>query len=122
MTTPLKYAATGFLSLTAVTLVLWPWLTPEGRVGVVIAALVALPVQVVTFGLLLRFRDRLNGFLAAWVGGMLTRVVVLAVVAVFAVRSGSERAVPMLLALAGFFFALLLLEPLYFRPAAGKTT
>ncbi len=37
------------------------------------------------------------------------------VVAWLVIRSETEMAVPMLLALASFFFGLLLLEPIYFR-------
>jgi hypothetical protein len=43
-------------------------------------------------------------------------------VAAVAIRSEAAGTVPMLLALAGFFFGLLLLEPVYFRPRAGETT
>jgi len=43
------------------------------------------------------------------------------VVAVVVIRSGTEGAVPMLLALAGFFFGLLLLEPVYFRIGPSET-
>jgi hypothetical protein len=63
----------------------------------------------------------MNGFLAAWVGGTLLRMTVIAVVAFVAIRSGMEGAVPMLLALAAFFFGLLLLEPVYFGAEPGKT-
>ena len=51
-----------------------------------------------------------------WIAGHL-----LAVVAIVVIRSGMEGAVPMLLALAGFFFGLLLLEPVYFRIGPNET-
>jgi hypothetical protein len=104
------------------TLVSWPFLEPSARRGVLLAAAVALPVQVVAFSVLLRFRGRVNGFMAAWAGGMAARALVLAVVAFLVIRSGTESTVPMLLALAGFFFALLLLEPVYFRPDPREST
>ena len=116
-----KYAATGILVITSIVVVLWPFLEPAGRNGVLAAAAVALPVQVIAFWALIRSRDELNGFLAAWVGGTLVRMAVIAGVAFIVVRSGMEGAVPMLLALAGFFFGLLLLEPVYFRIGSSET-
>ena len=89
--------------------------------GVLVAAAIALPVQVLAFAVLVHYRGRVNGFMAAWAGGMAIRTVAVVVVAFFVVRSGADGAVPMLLALAGFFFALLLLEPLYFRADHAET-
>lgn len=121
MSATLKYAACGVAGVTIVTLGLWPFLDSAGRNGVLVAGAVALPVQIVAFAVLLRFRGELNGFLAAWAGGMVVRTLVLAVVAFIVIRSGTEGAVPMLLALAGFFFGLLLLEPVWFRPESNQT-
>jgi hypothetical protein len=105
-----------------VTLVLWPFLDPDARRGVVVAAAIALPVQIGAFALLVRYRGNMNGFLAVWAGGTLVRMAVVGIAAVIAIRSGAAGAVPMLLGLAGFFFGLLLLEPIYFRPGATETT
>jgi hypothetical protein len=116
-----KYAVSGLSIVALVTLVSWPFLDPAGRRGVVIAGAVALTIQVTAFWALLRFRGQLNGFLAAWVGGTLLRMLVIAAVAVYAIRSSVEGAVPMLLALAGFFFGLLMLEPMYFKPEPSET-
>ena len=116
MSPSLKYAATGLSGIAAIALVLWPFLDPAGRTGVLLAAAVAFPVQALAFVALRRFRDDVNGFLAVWLGGTLARMMVIAVVAAVVIRSQMDGAVPMLLALAGFFFGLLLLEPLYFRP------
>lgn len=102
-------------------LVFWPFLDPEARRGIVIAAAIALPVQIGAFALLIRYRDNLNGFLVVWVGGTLFRMAVVGLVAAIAIRSGVAGAVPMLLGLAGFFFGLLILEPVYFRPGANET-
>ena len=112
----LKYAAAGLAVVVAVTLAAWPFLDAAGRRGVLVAAAIAVPVQVIAFAALLRVRGRVNGFLAAWAGGMAVRALVVAAVAFLAIRSGVDGAVPMLLALAGFFFGLLLLEPIWFRP------
>ena len=49
-------------------------------------------------------------------------LVVVAAAAVLAIRTVMDGAVPMLLSLAGFFFGLLLLEPLYFRSEPGEVT
>jgi hypothetical protein len=121
MTPSVKYAVIGTAAVCAIVLGLWPVLDADGRAGVLMAAAVALPVQVVAFALLHRSRDGLNGFLAAWVGGTLVRMMVVAVAAVLVIRSEMAGAVPMLLALAGFFFALLLLEPVCFRVDSSNT-
>lgn len=116
LTYALRYALTGGVAIAAIVGALWAFLDPAGRTGVLLAGAVALPVQVLAFWALRRFRGRGNAFLAAWVGGTLARMAVVGVVALVVIRSGMDGAVPMLLALAGFFFGLLLLEPVYFRP------
>jgi hypothetical protein len=121
MTPSAKYAVLGAGAVSAAVLGLWPLLDAPARSGVLAAAAVALPVQVIAFAVMQRFRGELNGFLAAWIGGTLVRMAVVGVVAVALVRSSSEGAVPMLLALAGFFFGLLLLEPVCFRIEPGNT-
>ena len=110
-----KYAATGVAVVAVSTACLWPFLDDAGRRGVLFAAGITLVVQVVAFTALYHFRGALNGFLAAWVGGTLVRMGVIAVAAFAVIRSGMPGGAPMLLALAGFFFGLLLLEPFFFR-------
>jgi hypothetical protein len=88
---------------------------------VLLAALVALPVQLMAFSILVRFRGRVKGFMAAWAGGMAVRALAVAAVAFVVIRSGGDAVVPTLLALAGFFFALNLLEPIYFRLEPTET-
>lgn len=122
MNAPLNYAITGLAVVGGITLALWPVLEAPSRQGVVTAGLIALPVQVLAFWLLVRFRDRLNGFLAVWAGGTLVRMGIVAVVAFVVIRNDVPGAVALLLALAGFFFGLLLLEPLHFRPGQGDRT
>jgi hypothetical protein len=116
-----KYALTGATGVTLVTLGLWPFLEPAGRRGILIAAAVALPIQVIAFSLMLRYRQDWNRFLAIWAGGTLLRMAVVGVVAFIAIRTGTEGAIPMLLALAGYFFGLLLLEPMFFKLHNGET-
>jgi hypothetical protein len=122
MSAHLRYALTGLAGIALVTLGLWPFLGVEGRRGVMAAGAVALSVQVLAFWLLLRFRGHVRGFLVVWAGGTLVRLLVIAGVATIAIRSEAAGTIPMLFALAGFFFGLLLLEPVYFRPRAGETT
>lgn len=109
------YAALTFVVLAAVVGLLWPLLSPSGRTGVALAAAVAWPVQVGAFALLLRWRGRLHGFLAMWVGGTLVRLGLVGAAAVLVARRPELPPAPTLLALAGFFFAMLLMEPLFLR-------
>ena len=121
MSPSLKYAVTGAAVVAVIVMALSPFLDAAARNGVLVAGLIAIPVQVTAFWALNRHRGELNGFLAAWVGGTVLRMAVLGVVAFVVIRSGSEGAVATLLALAGFFFGLLLLEPVYFRIERNKT-
>ncbi len=121
MKASLRYAATGFSVLVLVIAVLWYFLGPAARRGVVTAAAIALPVQVAAFGLMVRYRRRFSRFLAVWAGGTLVRMAIVVVVAVLVTRAHAEGAVTLLFALAGFFFVLLLLEPLYFRLEPADT-
>jgi len=116
----MRYGATAAAVVVLGTLALWPFLEPAGRQGVLVAAAVALMVQVLSFSVLVRYRGQVTGFMAAWAGGMAIRAMAVVAVAFIAIRSGVEGAVPTLLALAGFLFALLLLEPVYFRPEASE--
>jgi hypothetical protein len=110
-----RYSAAAVALVVLATLALWPFLGEASRRGVLTAGLIALPIQMVAFALLVRFRGRVNGFLAAWAGGMALRTLVVVATAVVVVRSGTASAIPMLIALAAFLFGLLLLEPLCFR-------
>ena len=121
MSPSLKYAAIGVSSITLVMVGLIPILDTVAWKGVLLAAVIAVPVQVAAFAVLIRYRGELNGFLAAWVGGTMVRMIVLGLVAIAVIRSGAEGAVPTLLALVGFFFGLLLLEPVFFRVEQNQT-
>jgi len=117
-----KYAGVGAAGVTVVILGLWPFLDPASRVGVLIAAAVALPVQWLSFAVLMRFRGKSTGFIGAWVGGAALRMVAVGLVAVIAISRDVDGLIALLLGLAGFLFGLLLLEPMYFKPAASETT
>ena len=116
-----KYAFTGLVGVALITLVFMPFLDSAGRRGLVIAAFIALPIQVVAFTAMLSFRSNWNRFLAVWLGGTLLRMVVIALAAFVAVRLDLEGLAPMLLALAGFFFGLLLIEPIYLKSEHPET-
>lgn len=111
----------GGCAVALIVLGLWPFLDPAGRNGVMFAAAIALPVQVIAFAVLNRYHGQVNGFLAAWVGGTFMRMAVIAVAAIVVIRSGMDGGVPMLLALAGFLFGLLLLEPMFFGVEPSAT-
>jgi len=119
---PLRYALAGSAGVAAVTLGLWPFLEADGRRGVLVAGAIALTVQSLTFWTLLRYRGQVRAFFAVWAGGTAVRMLVIVAVATIAIRRDLPGTVPMLLALAGFFFGLLLLEPVYFRARVGETT
>lgn len=117
-----KYAGAGAAGVAVVILVLWPFLDPASRLGMLIAAAVALPVQWVAFAALMRFRGKPNGFLRVWVGGAALRMAVVGLVAFLAISRGVEGSITLLLALVGFLFGLLLLEPMYFKAEASETS
>lgn len=119
MSAVVGYALWSLLLVSGATGALVAVLGPGQELGVVVAAAVAYPVMVVSFAVMVRFRGAGNRFLAAWIGGVLVRLLVLGTVvaAVMAVEALEPAAT--LLALAGFFFGLLLLEPVFFRKAAG---
>lgn len=114
------YAAAAFALLLAGAGLSYVVLGPEHGLGVVVAAVVAYPVMVVSFAVMVRFREGGNRFLAAWIGGVLARLVVLGLAVVAVMEVDALRPASTLLAVAGFFFALLLLEPVFFRKAAGR--
>lgn len=115
MSSTLRYAGSGLALLGALVVLLWPWLDPGGRRGLVLAAAVAWPVQVAAFALLVRRRDDVESFLVAWVGGTVARMAIVVGAAFVLVRLDGVSLTPTLLGLAGFFFGLLLLEPVFFR-------
>jgi len=90
-------------------------LPPESARGVVTAVSVALPLQILSFALLVRFRDHPTGFLGAWVGGILGRMALVGLMAFAVIRRDDLSPAATLLTLAGLLFGLLLLEPLFLR-------
>ena len=117
-----RYGATGLLLLLVVVAGLWPFLDTGGRYGVALAAAVAYPIQLLAFWLLIRYREKMNRFLAVWAGGTLVRMGVIVIAAFVIMRIDAIAPVPTLLALGGFFFGLLLLEPAFFRRSASENS
>jgi len=117
-----RYGGVALLLLLLVNAGLWPWLSGPSRAGILLAALVAYPVQMLAFFLLVRFwRDR-KRFLLVWIGGTVARMGIILAAALVLTRWGGPPPAPTLLGLAGFFFGLLLLEPLFLRPRGAETT
>lgn len=111
-----SYAAVGLVLVAGITLALWPWLDVAGRRSLAVAAAVSWAVQVAAFALLVRSRIEPGRFLAAWAGGTLVRMGIIGAAAFVLARTSSLAPLPTLLGLAGYFFVLLLLEPVFFRP------
>lgn len=122
MRATLGYAGTAVAALALLTAGLWPWLDPAGRRGVLLAAGVAWPVQVGAFALLVRHGEKPKRFLAAWVGGTLARMALVVAAAFVLAEIEGVALAPALLALAGFFFGLLLLEPVFFKRHTENST
>ncbi len=122
MTQLFRYGGVALLALLAVNAGFWPWLSPSARAGVLAAALVAYPVQMLAFFLLIQSWKNPRRFLAVWVGGTIVRMGVILLAALALTRVRELPPAPTLLALAGFFFGLLLLEPLFLRPPEAEST
>lgn len=115
MSRTLGYAVSCALLTVLGVVACWPWLDQSGRTGVLIAATVALPLQIALFAALRWGWTKRENFFAAWIGGILTRLMAVAAVSV-AVALSNIAPAPTLLSLAGFFFAMLLVEPLFLKP------
>jgi len=117
-----RYGGVAFLVLLLANAGLWPLLSPSARTGIFVAAVVAYPIQMLAFFLLVRFWGDRKRFLLVWVGGTVVRMGVILVAALVLTRVDWLAPAPTLLGLAGFFFGLLLLEPLFLRPRGAETT
>jgi hypothetical protein len=118
----IRYGGVALVAVAAGLLFIWPFASPSTRTGVVVAAVVAYPVQVVAFFMLVRFMREGRRFLLVWVGGTVFRMGVILGAALLVSQSDVLPPAPTLLALAGFFFGLLLLEPLFLRPREAEST
>lgn len=124
MRSAVAYAGAALVAVLVPTGTVWLWAGSGVATGVTVAACVAYGVMVVSFAIMIRFRGEGNRFLAAWAVGVLTRLFTLGLVTFAVIRVERLAPAPTLLALAGFFFMLLLLEPVYLRerePRIGLT-
>ena len=69
-----------------------------------------------------KFFDDRKRFLLMWAGGTVVRMGVILGAALILTQVEGLPPAPTLLGLAGFFFGLLLLEPLFLRPKRAETT
>jgi len=115
MRSVVEYSALCVAVSSLLLLILLSVVPPDSARGVVTAVSVALPLQVVFFALLVRYRDHPTGFLGAWVGGMLGRLALVGLMALAVTRRDDLSPAATLLTLAGVLFGLLLLEPLFLR-------
>lgn len=109
------YALAAAVAVAAVCAGLGALLRPEALAAVAWMGALAWAVQVALFAPVLAARGRGNAFLAAWAGGTVARFAVLGAAAWWVWHSRALPLAPSLLALAGFLFLLLLLEPVFFR-------
>ena len=109
------YALAAAVAVALVCAALGALLRPDALAAVAWMGALAWAVQVTLFTALLAARTRRNAFFAAWAGGTLVRFAVLGAAAWWVWHSRALPLAPALLALAGFLFLLLLLEPVFFR-------
>jgi hypothetical protein len=119
----LRYAAACTALVSLGVLACWPLLDGSGRMGVLAAAALALPLQIAAFAALAWGWSVRNRFLAVWVGGTLARMGVVGAAAVMVSVTELPPA-PTLLSLAAFLFAMLLIESVFLardRMEAGRS-
>lgn len=107
----LRYAAACVAVACGVALIAWLTAGQAGLLGVLAAAAVALPVQIGAFAAVARTRVESNGFLLAWTGGTLLRMLVVGGMGWWLATLPGLSPAPTLLGLAGLFFVMLMMEP-----------
>lgn len=104
------YLVRAFVWAAALVALGWPFFAESGRRSLVLAALVALVTQALAFGLLAGQRPGSPRFFGSWAAGTLLRLAMLGGVG-FALDGSTEfDPVVALLAMAGLFFVLMVLE------------
>ena len=109
----LKYAWAAFAILAAVNGVMFPWLDGPGRAGLLVAAAITLPVQIAAFALLCRHAVRPTEGLVVWIGAAVARMAIVIALGLAVTMLPALSPVTTLLGCAGFFFVLLMLEPIF---------
>ena len=108
------YGAASAAVLVALAMLLMALLGAASAPGVRTAALIAWPVQMVAFVILVEGRKRVS-FIAGWAGGMALRFAAVGAAAIWVTRTDGVDPASLLLSLVGFVFVLVLLEPLFLR-------
>ncbi len=114
-----RYAVTSMVLIGLGAAVISWFLDASGRKGVLLAALIAYPVQLVAFRLLERAEQEAGRFFFWWGAGIAIRVTVLILVGLASFRLESVGPAALLLSLAGFFLLLVLIEPMFLN--RGRT-
>lgn len=94
------------------------FLGAEQRTGLRLAGIAALTLQVVAFAARLRWGTTPTRLLATWVWSTGARFTAVLAMGLAAWRYDALDPVTSLVGLAGFLFAMLLLEPVFFRPGS----
>lgn len=112
------YAVVTTLIVTLAVGGMWAFLDADGRASLLLASGIALPIQWALFLLLVRALGDSTQFLLRWGIGILARMGLVAAVGLLLPRLGDLDGGVLILSLCGFFFVLLLVEPLFFRNQA----
>jgi len=115
-----RYAAATTLVILVVVGAMSPLLDETGRASLLVAAAIAVPVQWASFLFLLGAGGDHAQFLLRWGIGILARLGVVGAVGLLLPRLARFDGGVLILGVCGFFFALLLLEPVFIR--SGKDT
>lgn len=109
-----RYAIASIVVVLVLVGAVWPFVEVAGRAGLLLAAAIVLPVQLVAFALVFRSIGDSKQFLLRWGIGVMVRTAVVAGIGLTLDSfEGFEPAV-LLMAVCGFFFALLVLESVFF--------
>jgi len=108
-----RYALVATLLVVVGGAVTWPFLDAVGRKSMAIAAAVALPVQLGTFLLMIPALSDRSRFIVRWGVGVLVRMAVVAGVGLMLPRLDALNGTVLLLSICSFFFAFILLEPVF---------
>jgi hypothetical protein len=109
------YSLVALLLLAMLVGALWPFFDAAGRSSLLVAACVALPVQLAAFALMVPALGHATKFLVRWGMGLLGRMGVVAALGLSLHRFEGLDPSVLLMAVCGFLFTLLLLEPVFFR-------
>jgi len=114
-----RYAAATALVILIVFGATWPFLDGPGRASLLAAAAIAVPVQWASFLFLVGAGGDHTQFLLRWGIGILARLGIVAAVGLLLPRLARFNGSVLILGVCGFFFALLLLEPVFIRSGKG---